>query len=286
MQKDIWENFIALNCDKDSVTETLCQAKEYYDVKKDILEDFNEKEILNALEKDKFPLPKKENREGYNGENHFLYWLSGLRDYNMIANYAKKYGIDIKQYFDLGSASGRVVRHFACQHEKEIKIYAADINRLHVDWINDFLGNKITAFHCSSIPHLPFEDNSLDVITAFSVFSHVETFDTTWLMEIKRVLKPKGIFIATIHSQNAWNVRNEENGLNYGLRNLPLFKKYKDLDFLPKDRLIFRWHKDMSYTANVFYTQSYIERVWGSVMNLLEFKEKLHAYQDAVILQK
>lgn len=285
MVKDIWENFIALNCEKDSILETLKPVCEYYEEECNVL-DFDRKDIENAIKEDSYPLPKTENREGYSGENHYNYWFKGYRDYRMILDYVKKYNINLKNYFDFGAASGRVVRHFSAQYKEDINIYASDINRLHVDWINDFLDPKIIAFHSHSIPVLPFEDNSLDFITAFSVFSHIETFDTTWMMEFRRVLKPGGLLLVTIHSQNAWDVRNKSGGLTYALKNLPLFKKYKDVDILPRERMIFRWHNHMSYTANVFYKRSYIEKNWGSIFNILEFNEKQHGYQDGVILQK
>jgi len=52
--------------------------------------------------------------------------------------------------------------------------------------------------------HLPFEDNSLDVILSSSVFEHSEFF---WLLflEILRVLKPEGLFYLSVPSNGVFH---------------------------------------------------------------------------------
>ncbi len=67
---------------------------------------------------------------------------------------------------------------------------SCDINRRHVDWCNLHLPRSIRVFQNTSLPLIPLPEGAVDLVSAFSVFSHIEAFDTTWLMEIRRVLAP------------------------------------------------------------------------------------------------
>jgi SAM-dependent methyltransferase len=53
-------------------------------------------------------------------------------------------------------------------------------------------------------PPLPFEDASFDLVYSISVFTHLdEEMQDAWLNELKRVLRPGGILIITVHGLNA-----------------------------------------------------------------------------------
>ena len=50
----------------------------------------------------------------------------------------------------------------------------------------------------------PYPDDSFDVVYACSVFSHLpETLHLLWLAEIRRVLRPGGVLVATTLSESA-----------------------------------------------------------------------------------
>jgi SAM-dependent methyltransferase len=51
-------------------------------------------------------------------------------------------------------------------------------------------------FISSSVPPLPFEDNSLEVLTAFQFIEHIEN-RLDFIKEVKRVLKPGGLFLCS-----------------------------------------------------------------------------------------
>ena len=46
-------------------------------------------------------------------------------------------------------------------------------------------------------PPLDFPDDHFDLVTALSVFTHITDGWSDWLLEIRRVLKPGGLLIAT-----------------------------------------------------------------------------------------
>ena len=47
---------------------------------------------------------------------------------------------------------------------------------------------NLRIFQNTILPHLPIEDNSLSLVTAFSVFTHIDDLDLAWIAELRRIL--------------------------------------------------------------------------------------------------
>src|SRR5262249_35950762 len=162
-------------------------------------------------------------------------------------------------FLDFGCASGRILRHMFYQAQTP-EIWGCDINRRHVEWVSAHLPGEIRVFQNTSLPHLPLPDSSVDVITAFSVFTHIESFDTAWLMELRRILKPNGIAWLTVHADRTWREMTPDWPIYNALvhhKDYAELAKHRDL---PAERIVFRWHGDRSYSANVFYREEYLRR--------------------------
>ncbi len=286
MQTDVWENFISLNSTGDLKSEVLGPARDYVS-QRDGSVDWNEIELpLDlAMNRDVSPIPIEADRELYYGPNHFNYWASGVRDLMQILEWARGQGIKLESSLDIGCASGRVMRHM--HYQTNIKqVMGCDINRLHVDWVARHLPPEITVFQNSSIPSLPLPSESVDLVTAFSVFTHIESFDTTWLMELRRILKPGGIAWLTVHGERTWREVAPGWPLYQALHAHPDFAAMRGLPQLPSDRVIFRWRADRSYSANIFYRDAYIEKCWGRILEFKGMFPALPHFQDVVVLQK
>jgi ubiquinone/menaquinone biosynthesis C-methylase UbiE len=46
---------------------------------------------------------------------------------------------------------------------------------------------------------LPIEDRTFDLVSAMSVFTEVDEAETSWLLELHRIMKPSGSAIVTVH---------------------------------------------------------------------------------------
>jgi SAM-dependent methyltransferase len=239
--------------------------------------------LEQALQRDGCPIPSTVQREGYYGDNHFNYWASGLRDYCQLLEWMELRNVPRKTLLDLGCATGRFLRHAYGDFAERI---GCDINRKHVDWIGQHLGSDIKVFQNTSIPSLPLADESVDVVTAFSVFTHIECFDTAWLMELRRILRPNGIAWLTIHGERTWRDIEPSWPLHPVLTSHPDYEKYRGVRSLPADRLVFRWHAERSYSANVFLTDGYVQRTWGRILTVRGTFPALPHFQDVVVLQK
>lgn len=287
--EDVWEDSISRsNSRVDTEFEVLGPAASYR--ASDPQTDWSGEEpgLAAALARDTYPLPTTDDREGYYGQRHFSYWASGYRDSRLLLEACERNGLELRSYLDFGCSSGRVVRHFATRPETaDVSVYGCDINRKHVDWVTRYLSPRLVVFQNHSIPTLPLPDSSVDLVSAFSVFTHIEAFDTSWLMELRRVLRAGGLAWITVHTERTWQEMGEAWPLFQALLKHPEFAPYvSDRDDLPHERLVFRWRGNRSYTSHVFYARQYLNRVWGRIMDIREQHHRLPGYQDVVVLQK
>jgi len=192
-------------------------------------------------------------------------------------------------FYDMGCASGRVLRHFAIQ--EDLNVWGSDINNRHVEWMRLNLPETIHIFQNTILPQVPMESNSVDIACAFSVFTHIDDLDLTWLCEIRRILKKGGFFYATIHSDDTWDNLSPGDEIYKALINMaPNIKNYQITDDfltgpLPKDKTVFSWPAN-NYNTNVFHKKDYIHKEWGRFFKIHEIVRAGAEYQDVVVMQK
>jgi ubiquinone/menaquinone biosynthesis C-methylase UbiE len=156
-----------------------------------------------------------------------------------------------------------------------------------VEWCCANLANTISVFQNHSIPTLPLDSNSVDIVTAFSVFTHIEAFDTAWLMELNRILRPGGIAWVTVHTEHTLAEMNPNWPLWNPVMNHPDIKNLIGSDrSFPGNRLLVRWRNNRSYSSNVFYRESYLRSHWSRIFEVLELRRRFPAFQDVLIMRK
>lgn len=255
-----------------------------------------EEALENFMERDHYPIPSLDDREGYyDQDRHFDWWLSGLADFTALQRVLAKHSQKLdanSRFFEIGCASARVLRHVAFQ-TGGCEAWGCDINLRHVEWIRNYLPPSIKIFQNTILPNLPLEDNYFDVISAFSVFTHIDDFELTWLAEIRRTLKPGGISYISIHGESCWSKLGPEIPVYNALLRMskdiagwgeitPEFFKQK----LPRDKAVFAWNTARNYNTNVFHSNDYIHQSWGRFFDIVEIIPGGHNYQDMVVLRK
>ncbi len=244
------------------------------------------------IARDPHPLPAPGDREGYYGQRHLDYWLSGLRDFTLIKDRLAERGLSLSAddpIFELGAASGRVSRHFWCQGGFQ-NLWCSDISAQHIEWIRRFLPEGIKIFQNTILPNLPMADNLLGFVFAFSVFTHIDEYELGWIAELNRVLRPGGIAYITVHTERTWKRLNPDIGLYNWM--LGMKKNSLDIDFteeimaapMPADR--FAAGDNQVYGANVFHSISYIKKTWGRYFDVIDIIDGGAEYQDVAILRK
>lgn len=281
-----WEDAIAINPRQSGQRMTLPPVASVYSPSRELPGLVHEMiDVKEALRRDAFALPRTEDREGYHGSDHYGYWLSGLEDSCKVFDLTRRERSQCRRTLDLGCSSGRVIRHLGLQFDIH-EVIGADINSDSVAWVNSELPKPIMAFQNYSIPSLPIEDNSVDLVTAFSVFSHIDSFVLTWLFEVRRILRPGGLAWITIHSDQTWQGLNESWPVWSSVVNHPSFVHADLGQPMREDFKVFRWSGMASYSSQVFYHRDYIETHWSRALDIIEIRVGAHWYQDAVIMRK
>lgn len=252
-------------------------------------------EILKSVvERDTFPIPATVDREGYHGDRHLDYWLSGYLDFCQLRQTFETYSgrrLSDATVFDWGCASGRVLRHFAYQTE-DVRCFGVDVKHAHCRWIRENLDRKVVAVPVTILPTLPFPDRQFDLVYGFSVLTHIGEFDTTWISELSRITKSDGLICVTILGDSAWK-KMRPGFIPYDA--MDRIKEHFDEPFdfspdffenTPLTRFYIEWSRlHPVYNCTGFHSHDYIRKHWGSIADIVAIIPEAHEYQDLVVLR-
>lgn len=245
---------------------------------------YGQSQLHQYIRNDNLQIPATADREGYYGDRHLEYWLSGLRDYLAVVRSVSELEIINARILDFGGATGRVSRHFYCQGGAR-NICICDVNINNVEWVLENFPTDFEVFKNSFLPSLPLPDASFDLVLAFSVFTHTDVHELGWLMELRRIVKPGGILYLTIHNDDTWDILPK----TYVYQIVSQSEVFRDY-FRPgsnlKERISFSYSEEEGYNCNTFHPNSYVKRVWGRLFTLLNILPLEHSYQSGVVLQK
>jgi len=103
---------------------------------------------------------------------------------------------------DFSCSSGRVVRPLAAALP-EVQWHGCDPNAPAIAWMAENVP-AVAVQVTPSTPPLPFEDSSLDLVFAISVWSHYSAAGAlVWLSELHRAVRPGGHVLLTTHGLQA-----------------------------------------------------------------------------------
>ncbi|MGI3899997.1 MAG: class I SAM-dependent methyltransferase [Janthinobacterium lividum] len=173
---------------------------------------------------------------------------------------------------DFGCGIGRVIRQFA-EEARSAEFWGCDIDGTSIRWAVENMTPPFRFYRMSQAPSLPFEDSSFDLIYAIAVFSQVYDDWHQWAVEIRRVLKPGGVFFMSYAGQTPF----EE------MLSLP----YDGFD--PHPGLYVKnpfnsWNRG---GPMVFMSPAWVERHWGSLFDIdFVAPDALLDYQSICVMRK
>ncbi len=246
--------------------------------------------LAELAAQDSYPIPSAEDREGYLPGFDVDYWLSGLEDFLKVREVTRRYQVEPQSVFDFGCASGRLIRHYVAQTNIP-EIWGSDINARHVRWLFEYLPSRVKPIFNHCIPALPIRDNSVDVITAFSVFTHIDTFETCWLAELRRIMRDDGLCYLTVHNEDTWNLLrdeldNQNNRLIQSILKIDPSVQQSIHQPLADTRTVYRFAQSGPYRAQVFHSNNYLKNVWGRFFAIEEILPMHHTRQTVLVLRK
>lgn len=120
-----------------------------------------------------------------------------------------------KRVLDFGCGVGRLLRYLT--EEAEVaRIDGCDMHAESIEWCRENLDPPFHFF--LNGPQPPLEgvaDETYDLITAVSVFTHLSAGWSDWISELQRVTKPGGLLVATFNGPGMANSLEVQSGVPY-----------------------------------------------------------------------
>jgi SAM-dependent methyltransferase len=179
-------------------------------------------------------------------------------------------GLAYPQWLDFGCGCARMTRYLSrvpdCAH-----VIGVDVDAKAIRWCKQAL--PFADFEViSPEPPLPFENASINVAFAASVFTHLpEQQQFLWLAEFARVLAPGGMLIASTHAPHL----------------APSRPDLRDSQCRALEQQGFAFAPGESFNgATAFHSRAYLEREWGRYFALRSYRDRgLFQYQDLAVWQ-
>jgi SAM-dependent methyltransferase len=134
------------------------------------------------------------------------YERSGYDLVDQLAELLERSGYELSQFrdiYDFGSGPGRLTRALR-ERQPEARLTATDIDEEAIAWLSENAPG-IDARVNGWLPPLPFGDDVFDLVIVISVFTHLPAdYQDAWLAELRRVTRPGGVVIATVHGESHW----------------------------------------------------------------------------------
>ena len=184
---------------------------------------------------------------------------------------------DASRILDFGSGSGRFVRMWG---REAAEVWGCDLNADQIRWCQTFLSPPYRFVTTATFPSLPFDERTFDLVYAGSVFSHIPEHVDTWLLEIRRILRPGGVFYVTIHDEWTWDVikRGE----------FPLLEPWMAMhpsgasERLPADFVVL----GEGPSSNVFFRREYFASLASQYFEVRSATQAAREHQTAFVLQR
>ena len=115
---------------------------------------------------------------------------------------------DYGDILDFGCGPGRFLRQLRAM-APQARLCGVDQDEEAIAWVRAALPFAQTAV-AGPLPPLPLADASFDLVIVFSVFTHLdEDYQDAWLEELRRLTRPGGSVVATVHGMSKWEaIRN------------------------------------------------------------------------------
>ncbi|HEX3701170.1 MAG TPA: class I SAM-dependent methyltransferase [Phenylobacterium sp.] len=179
-----------------------------------------------------------------------------------------------RRILDFGCGPGRVVASMKDLHPQG-RFFGCDIDEEAIAWARENLGDIADFRVNGATGPLPFADESFDFIYGISILTHLpEAMQWGVLAELRRILKPGGLFLTTKLDPFAYNLP-EAVKTEAGERGFAYWGSASRTDGLP------------DFYRLAYHTAAYVEREWGRYFEVVHLgSQDLNYSQDAVLLRR
>jgi SAM-dependent methyltransferase len=181
------------------------------------------------------------------------------------------------------------------QFARQFVYFACDVNPVSISWAQRQFRDRGDIFGMDSKPPLVLGDESMDLVFAWSIFSHYsQYFQQIWITELNRILKPGGYLLISFQSDHllnqmksrdmvaetrSENVDLEEFSKSYHNAGFGFYKCYPQTE----DNFGF----DVENFGMAFISADYIRRNWQKLFDVVRIDAGIVGnFQDLVLLRK
>ncbi|HUD49604.1 MAG TPA: methyltransferase domain-containing protein [Candidatus Baltobacteraceae bacterium] len=229
---------------------------------------------------DHFAVPPVDLTTGHGSGDLTEYLASGAGSAAMLREVMARGGVTLQagdSMLDWGGGAGRVIRNFADEARRGVNVWGCDVHGPSIEWAKNHLSPPFKFFNNLALPQLPFSEGAFKVICGFSVFTHLVVTRDLWLLELRRVLRPDGCLVLTIHDENTW-AWYRKNGMPQWMP-----AAMRGLAEMPGELVEIRGSsRDNCHT---FFHSGYVRRIWGQYFRVAEIIPGAERHQTAVVLK-
>lgn len=209
----------------------------------------------------------------------------------VIAQHASQRSLSI---LDFGCGAGRLLRYFLL-FRPEHQYFGCDVNADAIAWLRDSFAPADFATILPT-PPTPYASGQFDVVYGWSIFTHYnEALHFAWLVELRRITRPGGLVLLTVHNDTLVSRYGIEPPLVETMRQRggdyeAIVREYRDRGFA-------FWHAygDGAKAAGIdpetfgmaFISPDYIRAHWQHGFTVEEIVTDIAPrWQDLVVLRK
>jgi SAM-dependent methyltransferase len=174
---------------------------------------------------------------------------------------------------DFGCGCGRMLLWLAREHPGQT-LYGTDVDAPAIGWCRLHLAAAGFAVN-PPLPPTAYPDGMFDLILAISVFTHLdEEPQLRWLGELRRILRPGGVLLASLHGAHSWTALPRE-----------------DLETLHEHGFLFKTSAKLrgivpGWYHTAYHSRDYAERTFARYFSVLSYREAGLGFQDLVALER
>jgi ubiquinone/menaquinone biosynthesis C-methylase UbiE len=189
-----------------------------------------------------------------------------------------------KRILDFGCGAGRMLRCFQ-DVAKTSEIRGVDLSAKHIQWCQQHMSPPFRFATITTFPYLPFEDRYFDLIYAGSVFTHIADLIDSWLLELKRTLRPGGRLYLTVHDEHTLKSLTHPKWADFFL-NAQLNEYDRISHFRSLDYAMFSFSGRAPHRAQVFYDNEYLRGRLEQEFIVLSVTPEAYGFQTGLLLKK
>lgn len=239
------------------------------------------------------PLPPPSLTERVSDLSGDSFRLSGLQTFTDMWDQTSEYAADPRSLavLDWGCGCGRISRYLAWAGAG--RLLGCDIDAKAVAWCAANLPGDFR--RSGPEPPLPFADSEADVVFASSVFTHLdEEHQQRWLEELRRVLAPGGLLIASVAGEYSFmlgrsrflGVSTKPGSLRGRAVALRRRLRLRRAGTMSQDDPHLDGIAPPGYYKMVFTTRDFVARAWTRHFTIESYIEQgLAGHQDLVVMR-